>query len=96
MVRSRNVVADPWGEEKWETCFCCTCDVVDAEGNLVHTMNDPCCRNHGYDFGTRPCDIHNTPGKPYTEEMGERAGTMPLAVSLYREATANGTVQQED
>lgn len=56
----RLVVATPWVLERTH-CYCCTC-YEDYYSGMVST--DAYCRNHGYGFGERPCDVHNLPGQP--------------------------------
>lgn len=56
--------------EHRETCFCCSCGDFGS---------DPACRNHGF-AGTRPCELHGTPGTAWDDEPG----VMPASVQAAR------------
>ncbi len=51
VVRTRQVTAGPWVENRSD-CYCCSC--------VNEDQRDFYCRNHGY-MGRRACEIHNMP-----------------------------------
>lgn len=65
-------------------CYCCSCD--DTGDGFI--QNDAACRNHGF-AAKRPCELHNMPGQPWGDELGEdhpEYGKMPESVQAKRAA----------
>lgn len=69
-------------EVEYGNCFCCSCD-----DNDMMISTDWLCRNHGYGFGLRPCEVHGNPGQTIEDpDTGEDTGEMPESVQVKRAA----------
>lgn len=79
-IYTRQVIESPWELMQQLTCFCCSCD----------ESTDYLCRNHGYGFGSRPCEVHGVEGSSEVDPETDEDLGMPASVQAERRRRADG------